>query len=181
MTHVVGLDPSLTSFGVAVVGGGSPALVARVKSTGRRGDDVVARQRRIHDLGTSVLEYVPTHALVVMEGPAYSSSTSGMWDRAGLWHDVLRRLISRGHEVVVCPPTSRAMYATGKGNAGKDAVLAAVVRRYPDVDVAGNDEADALVMAAMGARLLDAPLEDSLPQSHLRALAGLELPDTLKP
>ena len=81
----------------------------------------------------------------------------------------------------MCPPTSRATYATGKDNAGKDAVLAAVVRRYPDVDVTGNDEADALVMAAMGARLLGHPLEDSLPQSHLRALAGLELPDTLKP
>lgn len=181
MTHVVGLDPSLTSFGIAVVGGGSPALVARVKSSGKRGDDVVARQRRISDLGTSVLEYVPSNALVVMEGPAYSSSSSGVWDRAGLWHDILRRLISRGHEVVVCPPTSRAMYATGKGNAGKDAVLAAVVRRYPDIEVTGNDEADALVMAAMGARLLGHPLEESMPQSHLRALAGLELPDTMDP
>ena len=38
--------------------------------------------------------------------------------------------------------------ATGAGGglkAGKDQVLAAVIRRYPDVPVDGNDQADALV------------------------------------
>jgi crossover junction endodeoxyribonuclease RuvC len=76
----------------------------------------------------------------------------------------------------VVPPATLKTYATGKGNASKDAVLAAVVKRYPGWAVTGNDVADAVVLMAMGARLLGHPLESSLPQSHLRALDKLTLP-----
>ena len=81
-----------------------------------------------------------------------------------------------GVPVLPVPPSCRAKYATGKGNAGKDEVLLAVARRYPHAPVGGNDEADALVLAAMGARLLGEPVEDSLPKAHLDALAKLALP-----
>lgn len=177
---VVGLDPSLTSFGVAVVGGGFPAMTGHVKSAGSRGASLTDRHRRISDLVERVLQFVPGGAVVVIEGPSYASHSSGTWDRAGLWHEVVRRLLGRDHEVVICPPTSRAKYATGKGNAGKDAVLSAVVRRYPDVEVGTNDEADALVMAMMGSRLIGRPLEESLPQAHLAAMSGLEVPVTME-
>ncbi len=39
-------------------------------------------------------------------------------------------------------PTARARDATG--NAGKDLVLASVIRRYDDERILGNDVADAL-------------------------------------
>ena len=69
------------------------------------------------------------------------------------------------------------MYGTGKGNAGKDEVMLATARRYTNqAEVANNDQADALVLAAMGARHLGAPIEESLPQSHLRALDKVAWP-----
>ena len=74
------------------------------------------------------------------------------------------------------PPSCRAKYATGKGNAGKDEVLLAASRRYPHAPIVGNDDADAVVLAAIGARLLGEPVEDSLPKTHLDALAKLTLP-----
>ena len=75
-------------------------------------------------------------------------------------------------------PTARAKYGTGKGNAAKDAVLAAVIRRYPAVDVTGNDEADALILAAMGARHLGIPLELSpVPGPCLDALLKVRWPE----
>jgi crossover junction endodeoxyribonuclease RuvC len=74
----------------------------------------------------------------------------------------------------VVPPSSLKVYATGNGNADKDAVLAAVVLRYQGlVTVVNNDIADALIIAAIGARQIGAPLEASLPATHLRAMGGV--------
>jgi hypothetical protein len=56
-------------------------------------------------------------------------------------------------------------------------VLAAVVRRYPHADITGNDIADALVLAAMGARQLGFPIEESLPQANQAALAKINWPE----
>jgi crossover junction endodeoxyribonuclease RuvC len=114
--------------------------------------------------------------LVVVEGPSYASTSPHTHDRAGLWWLVVGRLLNCGHRVAIAPPSSRAKYGTGKGNAGKDLVLASVVRRYPDVEVTGNDEADALLLAAMGARRLGAPIDD-LPKTHLAALSGVAWPE----
>ena len=59
--------------------------------------------------------------------------------------------------VVEVSPTARA-HATGKGTARKDAVIAAVESRY-EVGVANDNEADAIVLAAIGARLVGFPIE----------------------
>ena len=79
--------------------------------------------------------------------------------------------------MLVVPASSRAKYATGRGNAGKDEVLLAVSRRYPHAPIVNNDQADAVALAAMGARLLGEPIEDSLPKTHLDALAKLAAPE----
>ena len=44
-----------------------------------------------------------------------------------------------------------------------------LVRRYPHVDVTGNDEADALVLAAIAARLDGHPV-DEIPAAHVATL-----------
>lgn len=82
--------------------------------------------------------------------------------------------------LLVVTPAQLKTYATGKGNASKDAVLAAAVKRYPAWDITGNDVADAVVLMAIGSRLLGHPIEASLPQTHLRALDKLALPTDLK-
>jgi crossover junction endodeoxyribonuclease RuvC len=79
--------------------------------------------------------------------------------------------------VVEVSPTCRARYATGRGNASKDDVLSAVVRRYSGVDVNGNDEADSLVLAALGARWLGCPIDDPMPKANLEAMKGVHWPD----
>ncbi|GMA22268.1 hypothetical protein GCM10025864_44320 [Luteimicrobium album] len=55
-------------------------------------------------------------------------------------------------------------------------MLAAVIRRHPTVDITGNDEADALILAAMGARHLGHPIDD-VPATHLAAMNGGQWPD----
>jgi crossover junction endodeoxyribonuclease RuvC len=117
------------------------------------------------------------HDLIVMEGPSFGQMRqTGEHVRAGLWWMVAEQASVHGVPLLVVPPATLKTYATGKGNASKDAVLAAVVKRYSSWDVTGNDVADAVVLMAIGARLLGEPVEESLPQTHLRALAVLTLP-----
>lgn len=176
---VVGLDLSMTSTGVCRIGHDLCAVTERVKSKGTWADTLLVRQARLADLAGRILARTTGATLVTVESPAFSRAGAGTHDRSGLWWMVVSSLISDGVPLIEISPSTRPTYATGKGNAGKDEVLAAVVRRYLDVDVAGNDEADALVLAAMGARLMGRPIEASLPLSHLRALDKLSLPEGL--
>ncbi|MBM7788887.1 hypothetical protein [Tenggerimyces flavus] len=169
---VVGLDLSLTSTGICVADAGGVA-VSKVTSSGKKDATLTERQARLRKLADSIWVAVCSAqpSLVVVEGPSFAQpSQGGQHDRAGLWWLVVDRFTFTGWPIVEVPPTCRAKYATGKGNAAKDAVLAAVVRRYTEVEVSGNDEADGLVLAAMGRRRLGAPIDDPMPQAHVAAM-----------
>jgi crossover junction endodeoxyribonuclease RuvC len=179
--RVLGLDLSLTSTGVADICDGR-TQVSRVRSTGRNGDSLGARQQRlariVADLSTWWDANTIRPDLVVIEGPSLGQARQGgQHDRAGLWWLTVDHLMSVGLPVAEVPPALRAKYATGKGNAAKEAVLLDVARRYPDIAVDGNDTADALILAAMGARHLGAPI-DYRPQTHLVAMHAVRWPTT---
>lgn len=177
---VAGIDPSLTSTGVAFVDTADRLTVGvgLVQSKGHLADSWASRAARIARLADRVTGEVPDGArLVVIEAPSLAQRNAGAaHDRAGLWWGIYHRLTAAGVPVLPVPPSCRAKYATGKGNAGKDEVLLAASRRYPHAPIVGNDDADAVVLAAIGARLLGEPIEDSLPKPHLDALARLSLP-----
>lgn len=178
---IVGLDLSLTTTGLAAVCDDDTiprwyAVVDRIQ-TKPDGDELADRMRRLDEIVDGVHGWVHDAAdLVVVEGLAYASKSPHATERAGLWWLVVSRLLHNGYPVAIVSPTARAKYATGRGNAPKDAVLAAAIRRYPDVEITGNDEADALVLAAMGARALGHPVDD-LPATHLDAMAKVAWPD----
>jgi len=188
---VAGIDLSLTSTGIALAYWGMPHVqgatgletegvdVHRVTSTGRAGASLDQRADRLEKLAREITEHVCSADLVVIEGPSFGQARQGgQHDRSGLWWLIIDRAREAyGSQFVEVPPATRAKYATGKGNAPKDQVLAAVVKRYPDVDVTGNDVADALVLAAMGARHLGHPIEASLPQLHLDAMTKIRWPE----
>lgn len=172
---IVGLDLSLASTGVAVIAG-RHAAVDRIQ-TKPRGDALHARRGRLADIRAHIRVWTTSTDLVVVEGLAYASRSPHATERAGLWWLIVDDLLARDAPVAIVPPSSRAKYATGKGNAGKDQVLAAAIRRYPDTNVTGNDQADALILAAMGARALEQPIDD-LPKTHLDAMAKVAWPST---
>lgn len=196
---VVGLDLSLTSTGVARIDAGTGAPVIKLDTitskapAARRGPKgkplpptLEQRHIRLHNLRLEIALRCTEADLVVVEGPSYGSKTGHQHDRSGLWWNVVDWLMNDattadgwGKTVVEVPPSSRMKYATGKGMVSKDMVLAAVVRRYADVDTNGNDEADALILAAMGARHLGHAIEESLPQTHLAAMDAVRWPDPI--
>jgi crossover junction endodeoxyribonuclease RuvC len=162
---IIGLDLSLRSTGIASDGWADRIVPA----ASLRG---LARLRHIR---TAVLDHARSADLVVVEGPSYGSTGAGQHERAGLWWLVFDVLAEADLPVAVVPPACRCRYATGRGNASKDQVLAAVIRRYPDVDVDGNDQADAYVLAAMGYDHAGQPLAP-VPATHHIGLAGCAWP-----
>lgn len=179
MTRVLAIDPSLTGTGLALLDTDDylviPTETVTSKPTGATLDD---RRHRILTI-VEIVIYRAVKAktdLAVIEAPSLAQkSQAGTLDRHGLWWLLITRLAEAHIDTVAVPPTCRAKYATGKGNAGKDEVLLAVARRYPHVDVRDNNQADALVLAAIGARLAGHPI-DELPKTHLDALAKVTRP-----
>lgn len=146
--NVVGVDPSISSTGVARIAPDGIQVI-RVKSK-PTSDDTSARLTRLRDQASRVALLVKGADLIVMEGPAFGKNNAMTHMLAGFWWLLAHGLEKTAPIAVVAPGTLKK-FATGKGNASKDEVLAAAVRGFPDVNVTGNDEADALALAALGA------------------------------
>lgn len=166
---VVGIDLSLTATGVAAFGTARTPFARTVKTT--PDDNTVPgfmkRCRRIASEIAEGFKYTPD--LVVIEGLSYASKSSSIDKIHASWWVVQDELDREwgwppGYKIT---PSQRAKYATGKGNASKDAVLIETVKRYPDLNIRNNNEADAVILAAMGMRALGYPVERSLPQANL--------------
>jgi crossover junction endodeoxyribonuclease RuvC len=174
--RVLGVDPSLTATGLALVDTATNAVIDTwtITTKGKADDTLRQRQTRLdriaHDAGVIDTD------LVVIEGPAHGHTTGHHHDRSGLWWAIVTAFHSLDVPVVEVTPASLKKYATGKGNAGKDTVLLEVARRYPTVMVANNNEADALVLAAMGCHHLTGHGLTILPAAHVAALAAVTWP-----
>ncbi|QXN73978.1 RuvC-like resolvase [Microbacterium phage Blab] len=185
---VIGVDPSLTAAGVATAmtpecaawGGDDQFSVATFGRAGKNDEPLNTRLERIELLADEIrdqaVNLMQWPSLMLIETPAYSQSTGKTHDRSGLWWEVVR-IFRRELEIPVIEVSVQKVktYATGKGNTAKQAVLLEVARRHPHVAISNDNEADAFTLAAIGMRLIGAPIDD-VPKTHLRAMEGLEFP-----
>jgi crossover junction endodeoxyribonuclease RuvC len=159
--RVVGLDLSLTSTGVATITDPGTIEVEQLRTT-------ATGYARFDYLVERIGKAVRGATLVVIEGPAYAvpaAQAGKAHERAGLWHYVGFDLWFHGTPVAVVVPMGRAKYATGNGRANKVAVLSEMRRRFPHLLIPGDDAADALALAAMGARYLGFPVDHVEPDT----------------
>lgn len=176
-TVVIGIDPSLTGTGLALPG---PVPVTTIRSHGHDTDTLRMKAVRFNALADAILDSVQIAAggerlLVVIERPIPTAGGKSQ-ERAGLYWRLVTALFRMTNvEVVDASPSQRMKYATGKGSADKDVVLAAVIRRYPDFPVSNNNEADALVLRAMGEHALGRPIVP-VPKAHADALHKVAWP-----
>jgi crossover junction endodeoxyribonuclease RuvC len=153
---VVGIDPSLTSTGLAHWAPGAGWDTTRIVTKGTNSDTYFQTERRLDRIVVGVGSFISNHgaSLAVLEWPAYSSNTGHAADRAGLFW-IIARSISRewpGVRLAYCDPRVRIKYALGKKVGSKDQVMAAAIKRYDDALIRNFDEADAVLLAAMGVR-----------------------------
>ncbi|MBT2508859.1 hypothetical protein J7I98_23820 [Streptomyces sp. ISL-98] len=176
---VIGLDPSLTSCGIA--GADWADAIRPKKQTGHA---------RLGWLLDEITDRTKAADLVVIEGPAYGQQLqAGHHERAGLWWLITQGLFRRGIPYGVANPHLRTIYATGKANPAQDqprekrariakGMVHSFVVEQLGIWCEGTgryDAADAAVFVAMGLDWLGYPLL-TLPQQQRRALDTVHWP-----
>ncbi len=176
---IVAFDLSLTASGYASVGYRADQFDPKGISIGTLKPPDLDGLPRLQWIRDNVLSLSTSAAVVVVEG--YSFGSGHQAHQMGELGGVVRLAL---HELkrpfVIVPPASRAKYATGKGNAPKDAVLAEAIRRlaYPGHD---HNEADALWLLTMAGDHYEQPWRTQVPTGHREALEAITWPKLGKP
>lgn len=179
---VAGIDPSLTNTGIAVLCDGQPLSLRSVghgtpngKTYGHRSDRIVSQCRAVID--AIILAEDAKPALAVIEGPAYGANLPSAHDRAGLFWGLYSTLRARRIPIAVIAPSTRALWATGHGNADKQTILATVRAWWPDTRILNHDIADACVLALAGAFHHGDPMPFDVKERHTTNLAAVQWPE----
>lgn len=140
--NFVGVDLSLTSTGICSLG--SPSII----STKSRGTE------RLFHISTQILNYCINikSCFVLIEGYSFASRNSQAHSIGELGGCVRMKLWESGIGFVEIPPTCRAKFATGRGNAGKGEVISSISAKTGIVwsGSGADDMCDAWVLEEMG-------------------------------
>ena len=144
--RVIGIDPSLTSLGLAY------RINDQVRSFCVGGKEYrgITRIRYIRDAVEEALNrYTPD--LVAFEGYAlgFRGKSNIIFDLGELGGVLKLLILERSIDILLVPPTSLKLFATGKGNADKEKVSLAV-RSMLGVTFSTSDQYDAAGLMLMG-------------------------------
>lgn len=171
MPTVLGVDASLTASGLSRIRvpdlGSDPnfvftpdeLLVTTIKPPGPKTKTLPEYARRIEwavDRIDAAMEGVDA---IAMEELAYGAKGATAWVLSVVWGNVIRCAANRGIPLGVVGTGQLKKYATGSGTSDKDVVLAAMVRRFPEVAITNNNESDALVLGLVACRELGYPID----------------------
>lgn len=172
--RVVGLDLSLTATGIADASGGSCTVGNKLRGC--------ERMEWIRDqvMAACPIEPAPSGwpmeaPLVVIEDFAFAAKGRAIFDIGGLGWVIRMALHENGIPYALVSPTALKKYATGKGNANKDAMRDAARDRFGMVAGVTSDECDAAWLRAMGLDHLGHP-PVAMPAVNRAALAKVAWP-----
>lgn len=177
MPTILGVDTSLTGTGLCLIEvapgsakddlagvlrrwSGQCVTVKAPKPTADKSKRAMAR--RVNALIAQIRDVFAEDKpdLVSMEALAWGARGEGVWVLPWIWGEVIK-LCEEFDVPLIIPATSQVKkYATGKGNAPKDAVVPAVLKRWPELDPANNNEGDAATAGAIGCHYLGFPLTE---------------------
>lgn len=162
---IAAFDLSLTAAGWATSSGTSGVIAS--KTTG---------MARLREIRAAVLQIAEHADVVVIEGYSFGAKGNAILNLAELGGIVRVALVDRGQPYVEVPPSSLKLFATGKGNAPKDAVLVEAVKQ---LGYHGHDHnvADALWLLRLAECGLQ--LRSCTNEHQRRALAKLTWPGAL--
>lgn len=169
--NIMAVDLSLTSTGVCLPEGETLTLKPGFRVGMRRLDWLRA---------ALMLKCLPSaEDVVILEGYSFASRGRAVVSLGELGGLIRWSLYDHGVPYVDIPPTVRAKYATGRGNAGKDDVLQQAVVRAGRV-FGDNNQADAWWLWQMGLAHYDPenPLLVKMPAANREALEKVEWTET---
>jgi Holliday junction resolvasome RuvABC endonuclease subunit len=160
--QVVGLDPSLTGFGIAASSGEGLTALTRL-TTKLRGHE------RLEFLLAELSRLIKGADLAVMEGLSFAAKGNALLDLAGLHWMCRQTLWESGIPYAIISPSQLKKFATGDSAADKMAMVIEAVRRFPSLEIRDSDTADSLWALAAGCQHVGRPL-CSLPQDRIAVL-----------
>jgi Holliday junction resolvasome RuvABC endonuclease subunit len=164
----IGLDLSICCTGIA--GNGWTDTIAPSKK-------LAIHERIDHIVSTLFDRFLAGVDLVALEGISMASHDTNR-QIAGLNWIVRHELWKRGVPFASVPPSTLKQFVTGKGNASKADVVREVTRRFTWFE-GGEDEADAVGLAALAAERLGAPFAFVPKAQRDAAMAKVVWPDLL--
>jgi len=169
-SNIMGLDLGLGCTGIASACSG--VIRTRALKTTKKGHERTAY------LLDSIQLAAQGHDLVGIEGLAYAAKGRSILDIAGFHFQVRQRLWENYIPYVVIAPAIRMKYVTGKGGgpaAKKDLVWAAALRRWPETVMNTHDEADAVILAAIAARVYRDPFDGMIDIDHFSPVNSMTI------
>lgn len=202
MPIVVGIDPSLTSTGIAILRDGRPILLKSI-GTGPDIKDWDHRVRRITRQTWNIVRLIETTLadragpgvlpdLAMLEAPLTFDTGGDAYDRYALFVELMRQLQHWKTPTVVVNNLTRCKWATGKGGKSskeitreqhKREVLEAVRKTWEPwrAHIGNDDVGDALSCAEIGARYLGEPLHFPPARRHIEAMHNsIDWPEGIK-
>lgn len=178
---ITGIDPSLTSTGLAAIVDGRLTGTEVVRPAGwtRKAPRTEAqRQERLDVILSEIGTWTRSADLVVMEGLSFDSHDTER-QLAQLSGVIKRQLWKAGRPFVLVPPSKLKLWSVGHGNAPKSVMLAAAREAFPEIEIEDDNAADAVWLAAVGADHLGERPESVTPDraSVVELLAWPALPD----
>ncbi|MDV8066406.1 crossover junction endodeoxyribonuclease RuvC [Rhodococcus sp. IEGM 1366] len=161
-TTVVGIDPSLTGTGIAILGHPKTAespnvpILTTVK-TEKRGTRFLDRANRISQQIEQIWKAMPplVRLVVIEDLPVVNpmpGAASAYQDRSALIIALGAKIQKAGLPLVAVNLSTLKLFAAGNGHAKKPEMIEAMKFLWPHADIGKDDNrADALALATMGA------------------------------
>ena len=167
MRPIIGLDLSLSSTGYS--GNGMRGTITSKEKGVKRLEDISTQIEKL------LYDNYPKNVVAIIEGYSFASRNSQSHAIGELGGVVRLTLFRQGIQFIDVPPTCRAKFATGKGNASKNEVISAVSARTGIVwsGKGADDEADAFILEEMGLAVQGNARFD-WPKANLEALDKID-------
>lgn len=138
----IGLDLSLTSTGYCI-DGKTGVIATKLKGA-----------ERLSKVSSQIIDMIISNSIdvAIIEGYSFASRNSQAHSIGEMGGAVRMKIWESGVAYVDVPPTCRAKFATGKGNAGKGEVISSISAKtgLMFVGAGADDECDAWVLEQMG-------------------------------
>lgn len=148
--HIIaGLDLSLRRTGFTIVNSNGKILHQEFLKT-----DKMRGMERLFFIRTRILQKLKEHNVskVVLEGYSYGSKGAAVVSLGELGGVIRFSLFENKYDYLECSPTSLKAYTTGKGNADKDQMRAAVLGKY-GIDYTDDNICDSYALVMMNLEL----------------------------
>lgn len=146
ITHVIGLDLSLTGTGW------SRYEIETEKLTSGTINSKLKGMPRLHEIRTSLDKEIPEGSIVYIEN--YGFGSKGQVVYQGELGGIIRyTLWSRNIKYVLVPPTVAKKFLVGKGVCEKSLIIKELYKRH-NIDVDNDNQADAIVLGLIGRAVL---------------------------